>query len=385
MLRSPIISQKGVSIVRILALIPGAILIVFVGIGLLSNPFMKQVLYMDSVQRTLSGFQPETLVEIMGWENPYFNKVLPKTYKRVSFTSLTLKTITDINFEDERSLLGNELPGFALFDTNIVAAGEGTNYTNVPNDTPPSIGYVLKQQQQDLNSSQSNSDSNSGTPAPITSNVKNAEVLIYSTHTWENYLPLLGLTGDPNADQAVGTGAPNQGVHLVDTWLQEDLTQDGVPAEVNFQDAAKVLSENNWNTNQAYEASRPIVEDALKTGKPYKLIIDIHRDSARQNVTTVQINNQSFARVDIVIGKADPHYQDNEAIASKLNDAMNKYYPGLSRGIFEKSTSEGNGVYNQDLSKKAILLEIGGVDNNETQLKNTCQALAKLINIYING
>ncbi|WP_191092992.1 stage II sporulation protein P, partial [Bacillus sp. BNPI-92] len=55
---------------------------------------------------------------------------------------------------------------------------------------------------------------------------------------------------------------------------------------------------------------------------------------------------------------------------------------GISRGIFVKDRREGNGVYNQDLSPHAMLVEIGGVDNNLDELNRTVDILAEAINDY---
>ncbi len=37
---------------------------------------------------------------------------------------------------------------------------------------------------------------------------------------------------------------------------------------------------------------------------------------------------------------------------------------------FKKGFQTGNGVYNQDLSGQAILIEVGGVDNTEGRTKS---------------
>lgn len=376
------INNRPVSLMSLIWWIPLFIMVLFITAGLMNSPIMKRVLFIDQMNTALSNLKAESVLEVMGWENPYFNQVLPKNYERIRFSKLALQTVTHINLEDERSLLGNELPGFSLFDTTIAVAGEGTNYTNVPEDSPPPINYVLKQQQS-ISNGKSGTGTDGNTTSPTPTDVGNAEVFIYSTHSWENYLPLLGLTGNKDANKAVGPGSPNEGVHLVDTWLKEALANNGIGANVNYTDTATVLNQKNWNTNQAYDASRPEIEDALKSGIPYHLFLDIHRDSSRRNLTTAQINNKSYARLSIVIGQADPHYSENEAIAKKINTLLNDQYPGLTRGIFEKSTSEGNGVYNQDVSTHAILIEIGGVDNTETELKNSTAALAKVISQYL--
>ena len=44
-----------------------------------------------------------------------------------------------------------------------------------------------------------------------------------------------------------------------------------------------------------------------------------------------------------------------------------------------------NGVYNQDLSPKSILIELGGQYNEIEELNNTIKVLAKVILKYIEG
>lgn len=55
---------------------------------------------------------------------------------------------------------------------------------------------------------------------------------------------------------------------------------------------------------------------------------------------------------------------------------MEKKYPGLSTGVFSKGSPGDNGVYNQDLNDRALLLEFGGVDNNLEELQRAADATA---------
>ena len=62
---------------------------------------------------------------------------------------------------------------------------------------------------------------------------------------------------------------------------------------------------------------------------------------------------------------------------------MEKDYPGLSRGIWGKTSSQGNGEYNQSLSENSILIEIGGIDNSKEELARTTKVLADILsNIF---
>ena len=54
----------------------------------------------------------------------------------------------------------------------------------------------------------------------------------------------------------------------------------------------------------------------------------------------------------------------------------------MSRGVIQKGFQTGNGIYNQDLSGQAILIEVGGVDNTEEELNRSIDALAKAFGEY---
>lgn len=69
-------------------------------------------------------------------------------------------------------------------------------------------------------------------------------------------------------------------------------------------------------------------------------------------------------------------------MAKTLNQELEKKHPGISRGVLLKGYSDGNGVYNQDISTKAMLLEIGGVDNNLDELDRTVDALSEVLADY---
>ncbi len=50
--------------------------------------------------------------------------------------------------------------------------------------------------------------------------------------------------------------------------------------------------------------------------------------------------------------------------------------------VIQKGFQTGNGIYNQDLSGQAILIEVGGVDNTEEELNRSIDALAKAFGEY---
>lgn len=113
--------------------------------------------------------------------------------------------------------------------------------------------------------------------------------------------------------------------------------------------------------------------------------IDIHRDSVSKNVSTINIDNKSYARILFVVGLEHSNYQENLDNVNKINALSEKYYPGLSRGIYKKSGSSVNGIYNQDIDSNVILIEIGAVDNNIEEVFNTLEALSNILYFYIKG
>jgi stage II sporulation protein P len=59
---------------------------------------------------------------------------------------------------------------------------------------------------------------------------------------------------------------------------------------------------------------------------------------------------------------------------------INKKYTGLSRGIYVRNDV----IFNQDISDKAILIELGGVDNTLEEINNTLEVFSKIFSEFIN-
>jgi len=198
-------------------------------------------------------------------------------------------------------------------------------------------------------------------------------IYIYNTHQLENYnndnLSIYGIT-------------PN--VLMASYLLKEKLNEIGLPSIVEDTNITEFLSLNHWSFADSYKASRIFMLDKKNTYSSLKYYIDIHRDSVGKNVTTVKINNKNYARILFVIGLEHKGYYDNLELATNINKLFDKYYPGLSRGIYKKEGANVNGIYNQDISKNVMLIELGGVDNNILEVLNTINAISDILSMYIN-
>ncbi|WP_028983109.1 stage II sporulation protein P [Sporolactobacillus terrae] len=294
------------------------------------------------------------LTETFGSENNIFNHALDKQERPKSLSHVIFETITELHFDDNRSLFGSELPGFSIYNTRIFVAGKGLNYTNLPKDNPPPSQINIETPEPDE-------------PKPDETNKSNAKlkktVLIYHTHPWESYHPI-------NNGQVTTTN-PNKSVAINGKEIGQVLAQNGI--------GYVHLIKQGWGYNEAYQSSRAMVQKELKKTPSLNYLIDIHRDSSGKNVTTMKIGKTSFARISIIIGEANPNYSANLYLAKKVKSELDKRYPDLVRGIVGKTKLTGNGVYNQDLSKNALLVEIGGIDNNQEEITRSSQAFAEAL------
>ncbi|MDQ0183987.1 stage II sporulation protein P [Cytobacillus sp. FSL W7-1323] len=295
--------------------------------------------------------------------------------EEVAISDLAFKFATSITPEDPRTFLGRELPLFSFFDGKIHIAGKGTDYTTLPiESTNVPMDKLIKDKETIGNDDDNNDDEQEGTTSP-----KEKNVYIYHSHSYESYLPFIKEA--QTADDAVSNDE-KYNVISVGSKLQKDLHAEGIGVEHNRTNMTEALHSQGLQHNDAYTRARDFVSEALASNKNLTYIIDIHRDSQRKDVTTIDINGKSYARLFFVVGAESKNYEKNLKLAEDLNKAVEEKYPGLSRGVLKKDYSVGNGVYNQDLSDRAILLEVGGVDNNREELDNSTDAFADIFSEY---
>ncbi|WP_240697266.1 stage II sporulation protein P [Sporolactobacillus sp. THM19-2] len=298
------------------------------------------------------------LPETFGNENVIYNHAIKAKDRPKNAYHFLFEMLTDLRFDDMRSLFGSELPGFTIYNTKIFVAGEGMDYTSLPQDNPPPPEISLE------------------TPEPLPPakpSEKNEKlkktVLIYHTHYWEAYKPA------------------NKG---------KDATMDpGVSVLKGGEKISRILEDNgigsvhdrqrDWNAgDDAYQKSRIAVKNALKKEPSLDYLIDIHRDSLGRSKTTLERDGVSYARISFIIGEENPNYSANLYLAKQLKNRIDRKQPGLVRGIVGKTKFVGNGVYNQDLSEKAILIELGGVDNTLDEVERSATILAEALSDYID-
>lgn len=346
--------------------------IIFIFTGFFAMMRAKQNSRSSDIGRFTSGLTAETMVEVMSQEIPYLGNIVQIPQKEGMVSRLTFELATSIDPRDPRTFLGRELPGFALFDTEIVVAGQGVDYTDIPVESapPPDLEEKLAKDTEASKSSDSQGseeDSGEKKPAAGAGGAKTKRVFIYHTHATESYLP--ELSGEKSPNRAYDN---KKNITLVGKRLGEELEKMGIGSQVHTKPF-----QAEWN--RLYQASRETVVAAMNQNNDLKYLIDVHRDSKRRDKTTHYIHGKPYATIAFVVGTANDNWEENEKFSRQLHKKLEELYPGLSKGVFRKSRAQGNGEYNQSLSPRSILVEIGGVDNTFEEAYRTAEALARAI------
>lgn len=197
-------------------------------------------------------------------------------------------------------------------------------------------------------------------------------IYIYNTHDEEAYY---------NSYLNPYNIVPN--VKLASYYFQERLKDLGIESVVEKRKIKDVLEENGWNYRYSYNASRVYLEEVSRNNPSIKYFIDLHRDSVGKDKTTTVINGKSYAKVMFLVGLEHENYQKNLDLATRLNELISQFDSTLSRGIYQKEGPGVNGIYNQDFSSKAILIEVGGQYNTIEEVANTIEVIARVLKDYL--
>jgi stage II sporulation protein P len=375
-----VVSVKGTTLLKSAVSILLFLFMSFSISGVLTSLNPEYRISSSSVNSAATNITGELLFQLLGWENHYFLEGLPENASSTKLSSALFTMSTNISLDDPRSLLGRELPGFSLFDSKIIVAGEGTNYTNMPIESAPPIEVLKAEREAALQNTEGleepPSSGKASTPPMNTGGRK--VVYLYFSHNRESFLPYLKGVTDP--DMAYHSKI---NITKVGEKLQSELEAKGIGTIVEKTDIQGNLNKKGWEYSQSYQESRTVVQAALAGNRDLTYLIDIHRDSKRKKNTTIDINGKSYAKIAFVIGAENPNYDKNLKLANELHKLLDKKYgKGLSRGIIESKGKWTNGKFNQDLSENAILIEFGGVDNTFEELNRSAEALADVFSEY---
>ncbi len=209
----------------------------------------------------------------------------------------------------------------------------------------------------------------------ITLTKKSDKILLYNTHTSESYSNSDKYKFDYSGTKRSMDARYN--MLAVAKEFDKNLKSKGF-------DSIQNTTPHDYGTyTSAYAKSRITVKDAIANLGRVGISIDVHRDAAAdlEFRPVVQIKGVQVAQCMLVMGigndtSKNPYWQDNLKLAFKLQQIADDVYPGLFRPMYIR-----NSVYNQDLNKFSLLIEIGATGNTLEEALLATRCLTNLLNI----
>lgn len=192
------------------------------------------------------------------------------------------------------------------------------------------------------------------------------EVLLYHTHTTENYAETSRDTLDERYS-VVGVG------NAIEEELENNYGISVIHDKTN----------HSVSYNDSYKRSNETVNSYLKKYGDFKIIIDLHRDSVpNKAAVTTNINGENLATLMFVIAENSSRYPKNKALAEEFLNKSNKLFPGLTKKIY--TYHRGINAFNENLSDNSMLIECGSNVNTSAEAQNSGRYIARLIAEHIN-
>lgn len=201
--------------------------------------------------------------------------------------------------------------------------------------------------------------------------------LFLFTHSHEAFKPIV-----KSKNGLAEVYHPTTNITDFQEMIKNQFGLNSIKTEFLAVDTMDEMKKNNRAFAEAYDVIRPFLATQLQE-KEYDLIIDLHRDSATRKTTSLTFDNQSYGKLYFVVGEEHPNFKLNKSYSEHLSKHLNELVPGISRGVLVKKGDNVDGIYNQDLSKKMVLIELGGIENTQDEINRTISVLAKASSIVL--
>ena len=209
----------------------------------------------------------------------------------------------------------------------------------------------------------------------ITLTKKSDKILLYNTHTSESYANSENYKFEYSG--ARRTLDANYNMLSVAKKFKENLDSKG------FEVIHDTTPHDYGTYTSSYARSRITVKSALATMGNAGIIIDVHRDATSDldYRPVVNINGVQVAQCMLVMGVGsdvtnNPYAEDNLKLAFKIQQIADEVYPGLFKPMIIR-----NSIYNQDLNKYSLLIEVGASGNTLEEAYLATRCLSNLLNI----
>ena len=182
-------------------------------------------------------------------------------------------------------------------------------------------------------------------------------------------------------DELARSDNTEENVVAVGAVLAQALEDSGVPTL----HVRKMHDKESYLTS--YNESAKTVIECLSEHPSIEMVIDLHRDAIiyedGRMVRTLSADGN--AQLMLLVGSDQnganyPHWQDNLEMALELQVSLEAISPGITRPIDLRASS-----FNQQLSEKALLLEVGSCGNTLDEAKQAAVVSAQALSSYIKG
>lgn len=295
--------------------------------------------------------KPSLVSSILNSELALNNRIIAKNN-----TDIVIDTTLDV--DDKNELINTEIPDnivTQVVEENNIKPTYTNSYESV--EVKNKSGYELT----------------ADMLVPDVSLENKKDIVIFHTHTCESYTPTDNFNYEMTGNYR--TTDLNYSVARVGTELRGLLEHRGYNVIHN------TILHDYPAYSGSYGRSLDTVSNILKDNSA-QMLIDLHRDAVGNGSEygpTVKINDEVVAQLMIVIGTdagglEHPNWRENLKFAIKLQAKANEMYPGLFRPI-NLSTAR----YNQNLSKGAMIIEVGATGNTMEQSLGSMKYLASVI------
>lgn len=190
---------------------------------------------------------------------------------------------------------------------------------------------------------------------------RDVTVGIYHTHNDESYVPT------QRTESVEGRG----GIHRVGKTFADEMDKRGYRVAHNE-------SIHLPHDRGAYRRSRRTANKLLQEKKA-DLLFDVHRDAGPWDLYGEKVKGRWVTQVRLVVGRENPQMQANLNYAKQLKAVADDLYPGLMKGIFL-----GRDAFNQDLSSRAVLIEVGTEQNALPSARKGMSMFADVVDRWVD-
>lgn len=190
------------------------------------------------------------------------------------------------------------------------------------------------------------------------------KVYIYNTHDEEGY---------SNKGFELYNTTPT--VKLASYMLKDELNNLGINALVEERPVIKEIKKQGLPYYYSYDISNKYCKEIKEKYPSIIYFIDLHRDGIDKSLSTVTINNKTYAKMMFLLGMKHSNSNKNLEVVTKLNNYLNDNYKGLMRNIYKRNDI----TYYQYFDSHNFIIEVGGQDNTYQEVYNSIKAFAKAL------